>query len=103
MGATAHAFDDFAPRFADRFRVLGVTRIGFGETDQPPPTGYGLTSRAEQIRAVLDSLHIKKAILIGHSLGGDEITAFAGMFPERTLALVYLDAAIDHTKAGAWD
>jgi pimeloyl-ACP methyl ester carboxylesterase len=103
MGNSAHVFDDFAPRFTDRFRVLGVTRVGFGESDQPERDGYDLASRVAHIRTTLDSLHISRAVLVGHSLGGDEITAFAGAHPERTAGLVYLDAAIDHTKALTWE
>ena len=35
--STAHEFDDFAPRFTDRFRVLGITRRGsVGSSDVPP-------------------------------------------------------------------
>jgi pimeloyl-ACP methyl ester carboxylesterase len=49
--------------------------------------------------AVLDSLGITRAVLVGHSLGGDEITAFASAHPERTAALIYLDAAYDHSTA----
>lgn len=100
---SAHVYDDFAPRFTDRFRVLGVTRVGFGESDQPADSGYSLAERVAHIRAVLDSAHVDRAILVGHSLGGDEITAFAVAHPERTIALVYLDAALDHVKALQWE
>jgi pimeloyl-ACP methyl ester carboxylesterase len=102
MGNTAHIFDDFAPMFVDRFRVIGVTRVGFGESDQPERDGYDLASRVAHIRAALDVLGIARATLIGHSLGGDEITAFAVAHPERTAGLVYLDAAIDHAAALRW-
>jgi non-heme chloroperoxidase len=96
MGNSAHVFDDFAPRFVDRFRVLGVTRTGFAESDQPERDGYDLGSRVAHIRASLDAAGITKAIVIGHSLGGDEITAFAVAHPDRTAAVIYLDAAMDH-------
>lgn len=98
FGNSAHIFDDFAPRFVPQCRVVGITRVGFGESD-PPKSGYDLASRVEQIRAVLDSLGITRAVLIGHSLGGDELTAFAGAYPARTVGLVYLDAAYDHVEA----
>ncbi|HEX4964150.1 MAG TPA: alpha/beta hydrolase [Thermoanaerobaculia bacterium] len=98
FGNTAHVFDDFAPRFVPQFRVVGITRVGFGKSE-PPTSGYDLVSRIGQIRAVLDSLGITRAVLIGHSLGGDELTAFAGTYPAQTLGLVYLDAAYDHVKA----
>jgi len=99
FGNSAHVFDDFAPRFTDRFRVIGVTRVGFGESDQPEGHSYDPASRVAQISAVLDSLEVVRAVLVGHSLGGDEITAFASEHPDRTLALVYLDAAYDHVEA----
>ncbi len=39
MFATAYEFDHLAPRFADCFRVLGLTRRGAGESDKPE-SGY---------------------------------------------------------------
>ena len=37
-GDSAHVFDDFAPRLTDAFRVLALTRRGFGESDRPATT-----------------------------------------------------------------
>jgi len=96
----AHGFDDFAPRFTDQFRVLAVTRRGYGASSQPP-AGYDLATRMTDLRAVLDSLALSRVALVGHSIAGDELTAFAGRFPERVTALVYLDAAYDHSGVGA--
>jgi pimeloyl-ACP methyl ester carboxylesterase len=106
LGNSAHVFDDFAPRFTDRFRVLAVTRTGYGEADQPERNGYDLRSRVAHISAALDSAKVSKAVLVGHSLGGDEITAFAAAHPDRTAAVIYLDAAMDHAATlkdiGEW-
>jgi non-heme chloroperoxidase len=101
LGNSAHVFDDFAPRFTDHFRVVALSRVGFGESEQPEGHGYELASRVAQIAAILDSLAITRAVLVGHSLGGDELTAFASAHPERTLGLVYLDAAYDHSTVAA--
>jgi pimeloyl-ACP methyl ester carboxylesterase len=35
---------------------------------------------------------------VGHSIAGDELTAFAGRYPARVTSLVYLDAAYDHSN-----
>src|SRR5678815_3715505 len=35
IGDTAHVFDTFAPRFSNRFRVIGITRRGFGASSRP--------------------------------------------------------------------
>ena len=91
---TAEIYSDFAPRLTDRFRVLALTLRGHGQSDEPK-TGYEPDSLVEDIRAFLDSMRIGRAHLVGHSLSGAELTAFAGRYPERVLKLVYLDAAYD--------
>jgi pimeloyl-ACP methyl ester carboxylesterase len=91
MGNSAHVFDDFAPRFTETYRVLGITRRGFGGSSQPEG-GYDSHTRAADVVAVLDSLRIPRAVLVGHSLAGDELTRIAATYPERVRALVYLDA-----------
>ena len=91
-----HDFDDFAPQFTNQHHVFGITRRGYGASSQSP-TGYDLARRVADVRAVLDSLHITRAALVGHSMAGDELTAFAGAYPDRVSRLVYLDAAYDHS------
>lgn len=94
LGNSAHIFDDIAPKFTDRFRVLALTRRGHGQSDKPA-TGYDLPTLAEDIRQLLDQLNIKRVTLVGHSFGGDEMTRFAAVYPERVDKLIYLDAAYD--------
>ena len=38
-GHSAYIFTDIAPKFADSFRVFGLTRRGHGRSDKPK-TGY---------------------------------------------------------------
>lgn len=97
LGNTAHVFDHFAYQFTDQYRVIGITRRGFGASSHPT-SGYDLATRAGDIAAVLDHLKIERAILVGHSIAGDELTKFAGLYPSRVQALVYIDAAYDRTK-----
>jgi pimeloyl-ACP methyl ester carboxylesterase len=94
---TAHDFDHLAPKFTDCFRVLGLTRRGAGASDKPE-SGYDTDTLVEDIKQVLDRLNIECVHLIGYSLAGDELTRFAGLYPERIGKLVYLDAAYDRTN-----
>lgn len=94
MGDTGHSFDDFAPKFTDRWHVYAITRRGYGASSHPAG-GYGIGRLAADIRAVLDSLRLPRVTLVGHSLGGDELTKIASTWPERVTRLVYLDAAHD--------
>jgi pimeloyl-ACP methyl ester carboxylesterase len=98
LGNTAHVFDDFAPRFTDRFHCIALTRRGFGESDHPAD-GYDTPRLVEDIRIILDSLHVGRVILVGHSIAGEEMTRFAATYPERVDRLVYLDAAYDRIDA----
>src|SRR5688572_30046900 len=41
---------------------------------------------------------INRVILVGHSLAGDEMTRFAGIYPASLDKLIYLDAAYDHSE-----
>lgn len=96
LGNSAHVFDDFAPGFADQFHVYGVSRRGFGASEQTA-NGYGIDTLANDIFAVTQALHLGKVILIGHSFGGDEITNFATRYPEQVEKVIYFDAAYDHS------
>jgi non-heme chloroperoxidase len=95
----AHGFDDFAPQFTAQHHVLAITRRGYGASSRPR-SGYELATRVADLAAVLDSLHLTRVALVGHSIAGDELTAFAGAHPERVSRLVYLDAAYDHSDVG---
>lgn len=96
-GCTAHIFDQFAPRFTDKFHVMALTRRGHGESDYPE-TGYDIDTLAEDIRQFMDSIHIDQAILVGHSLAGVELSHFAAEYPQRVRGLVFLDAAYDRSS-----
>jgi YD repeat-containing protein len=100
LGDTGHSFDEFAPKFTDHWHVYAITRRGYGSSSHPDG-GYEMPRLAEDVRVVLDSLHIARAILIGHSLGGDELTRVASTWPDRVAKLVYLDAA--HDRVGLLD
>lgn len=94
---TAHIFDDLAPQFTDRFRALGLTRRGHGQS-AAPADGYDLPTLVEDIRQFLDAMKIERVILVGHSMAGDEMTRFAEVYPKRVNKLVYLDAAYDRAE-----
>lgn len=97
MGSSAYIFNKFAPRFTDTFRVLALTRRGHGDSDTPE-TGYDADTLIEDIRQFMDCLDIDKAMLVGHSLAGVELTHFAATYPSRVDKLIYLEALDDRRK-----
>jgi pimeloyl-ACP methyl ester carboxylesterase len=100
MGSSAYIYSKFAPRFTGMFRVLALTRRGHGDSEYPE-TGYDADTLVDDIRQFMDSLHVEKAVLAGHSLAGVELTHFAGTYPERVEKLVYLEALDDRRREQA--
>lgn len=94
LGNTAAVYDDLAPLLARQHPVVALTRRGFGGSSAPA-SGYDVATRVEDLRLALDRLGLERVVLIGHSIAGNELTAFAGRYPQRVAALVYLDAAIN--------
>ncbi len=88
-----HMFDNLAPAFTDSFRVIAYARRGHGRSDPKGP--FNNSTLTEDLCRVMDAFGIRKAHLAGHSMGGNEITAMAGMHPERVDRIVYIDAGYD--------
>ena len=95
LGESGHIYNDLAPRLTDRFRVIALTRRGHGVSSRADSSTCVLDTLVADIAAVMDSLQLKRASLIGHSIAGAEITRFAARWPDRTDKLVYLDASHD--------
>ena len=90
-GNTAHVFDQFATKLVGRYHVYGITRRGFGRSSAPT-SGYSADRLGDDILAVLDSLHLAKPVLVGHSIAGEELSSIGSRHPERVAGLVYVDA-----------
>jgi pimeloyl-ACP methyl ester carboxylesterase len=91
LGNSAHVFDDFAPKLAAGYHVYGISRRGYGASTVPE-TGYESDRLGDDVLAVLDALAIEKPVLVGHSIGGAELSSIATRKPERVAGVVYLDA-----------
>ena len=73
-------------RLSDRYRVITPDLRGHGRS--PAPSGvYEMDLLARDVLALLDALLIKKAVIMGHSMGGYVALAAWNLAPERFLAL----------------
>jgi non-heme chloroperoxidase len=95
LGNTAHVYDVVAPKLAANYHVIGVTRRGFGASSVPA-AGYGADRLGDDVLAVLDALAIRKPIVVGHSLGGEELSSIGSRQPARVAGLIYLDAGYSY-------
>jgi pimeloyl-ACP methyl ester carboxylesterase len=92
LGDTAHVFDRFAPKLAHDYHVYGITRRGFGLSSLPAD-GYSADRLGDDVLAVIDTLKLDRPVLVGHSIGGEELSSVGSLHPEKIAGLVYLDAA----------
>jgi pimeloyl-ACP methyl ester carboxylesterase len=84
----------FVAALARNHTVVTVDSLGHGDSDKPAdPELYRRDARADDLAAVLDTLGIERAHLVGYSMGGWMVTAFAGRHPGRLLSLAI----------GGWD
>ena len=98
-GDSPHLFDDFAPALADSFHIIAYARRGHGKSSSGD--SYSNATLAADLITVMDSLGVAKASLAGWSMGGNEITAAAGLYPERVEKIVYLDGGYDWSDPAA--
>ena len=80
-----------AKDLADRFEVFVVDQRNHGQSPHSPQHDY--PSMREDLRELMDEQGIKKAVLIGHSMGGKTVMSFAEAWPERVQALISVDIA----------
>ena len=85
---------------AEGFRVIVVDQIGYGRSSKPIMP-YSLNDMARNSRAILSSLKIDKAMIIGHSFGGMLAARFASLYPavaERVI--IYNPIGLTDTRHG---
>jgi pimeloyl-ACP methyl ester carboxylesterase len=94
-GSTAHSWDTFAPKFVPAYHAYAITRRGFGDSSAPP-CGYTADRMGDDVIGVLDALKLERPVLVGLSIGGEELSSVGSRHPERVSGLIYLDAAYEY-------
>jgi pimeloyl-ACP methyl ester carboxylesterase len=89
LGDSPHAYDQIAPAFRDRFHVVAYARRAHGKSQVAGPYSHAVL--AEDLRQLLDNLKMQQTVLVGWSLGGNELAEFAAAHPERVAGLVFLE------------
>ena len=75
-------------------RLIAYDLRGRGDSDKPDK-GYSLSTHGDDLEALLDHFGLKKAILVGHSLGANIALRFAAARPRRVERLVLIDGGLD--------
>lgn len=80
-----------APVLAKKNRVICIDLLGHGQTDC---LGYihSMEDMADAVHHVISELKIRKAVFVGHSMGGYVALAVAELYPEFMKGVVLLNS-----------
>jgi pimeloyl-ACP methyl ester carboxylesterase len=78
---SSEVWNGFSGKLKTEFRIISMDLPGHGLSDVYGDT-HTMEFMATAVKELLDNLRIKKAVLIGHSLGGYVTLAFLELFPE---------------------
>jgi pimeloyl-ACP methyl ester carboxylesterase len=73
------------------YRVLAPDQIGFCKSSKPSRYQFSFQQLARNTNALLQSLGIDKAVLVGHSTGGMLAVRYALMYPDQVTRLMLVD------------
>ncbi|WP_240223942.1 alpha/beta fold hydrolase [Rheinheimera hassiensis] len=76
---------------SEQYQVINVDVRNHGQSGHSADMNYQLM--AEDLAQTLDSLSVKKAAILGHSMGGKLAMAYAVTYPERVTRLILADIA----------
>jgi pimeloyl-ACP methyl ester carboxylesterase len=81
------SFERILPHLPKSIHAFALTQRGHGDADRPE-TGYRTRDFAADVAGFMDALELKRAIIVGHSMGSTNALRFAIDYPERTLGLM---------------
>ena len=84
-------WQDLVPELSQKYRVITIDLLGHGESGC---VGYlhSMEDNAEAVHSVLSKLRIRKAIFVGHSMGGYVALAVAELYPTGVKGLVLMNS-----------
>jgi pimeloyl-ACP methyl ester carboxylesterase len=99
----AYGFRHVTPRLrAHGYRVIVVEPLGIGSSSRPRRADYSQYAQAGRVLAVLDSLKVDGAIVVGHSAAASIAFRMALRRPAVVRAIVAIDAgALEDGAVGA--
>src|SRR5438874_5566560 len=88
---TSRMWKPIIPLLAERFTVIAPDLPGIGDSGIPA-NGIDMLSSANRIHALVRSLGVEKARVVGHDIGLMVAYAYATQFPAETEKLAVMDA-----------
>jgi len=87
------SWDPWTQRLAENYRVIRIDEPGHGLTGPTVGGDYSRAGMVSFVHAVLGRLNVRRAAIIGHSMGGGVAAEYAERYPNEVWALVLVDAS----------
>jgi pimeloyl-ACP methyl ester carboxylesterase len=97
----ARSWDWAARRLRDRWHIIAPDLRGHGDSQWSNDGSYAMPGYIYDLAALVHQLELAPATLIGHSLGGNIATRYAGIFPAHVKRLVSIEGLGLSPKATA--
>jgi pimeloyl-ACP methyl ester carboxylesterase len=88
-----HTWEGWVKALSPQRRVIRFDLPAFGLTGPQPQGDYSIGMYVQFVLAVMDTLHVQKAVVGGNSLGGQIAWGVAVAAPARVGQLILVDAA----------
>jgi pimeloyl-ACP methyl ester carboxylesterase len=88
FGSSLHTWEPWANALSDKYRVVRYDLPGFGLTGADPTGDYSDRRGMQVLADLMDALSIRRAALIGNSMGGKLAWMFAADHPSRVTKLI---------------
>lgn len=87
----ARSWDVVAKAFAGDWRIIAPDLRGHGDSDWSGDGTYDLTDFVQDFATIVDALDLSPCAMIGHSLGGNIVARFGGLYPDRVTRMVNIE------------
>ena len=84
-------------------RVIAWDLAGHGESTLSGASRFAASDALEDLTALLDECAVDRAVLVGHSLGGNLAQAFVRAHPHRATGLIVLDSTWNAGPLAWWE
>ncbi len=87
LGGTVSGWASQVKYLGDKYQTILIDNRGAGESDKPDEE-YSLDIFASDVKSVLDDIGVKKAHILGLSMGGFIVQRFYSLYPEMVHSLI---------------
>lgn len=85
------SFEPLLHRLPSSIRAVAISQRGHGDSAKPP-SGYRIGDFAADLAAALDRLQLRRAVVLGHSMGSQVASRFTLDHPQRVAGLILIGA-----------